>query len=125
MKTKTYIEKQTKRKTNPELIETIRLAKKHTKWQEVAGVLSSSRKMWKNANIEEIDKATKEGDVIVIPGKVLSEGEINKKIRVVAFNFSERAKEKLLKSKCELLTIIEEIKKNPEAKGIKILKKNG
>ena len=125
MKTKSFIEKQTKRKTNPELIETIRLAKKHTKWLEIAGVLSGSRKIWRNANIEEIDNATKEGDVIVIPGKVLSEGEINKKIRVVALNFSTRAKEKLLKSKCELLIILEEIKKNPEAKGIKILKKNG
>jgi ribosomal protein L18E len=32
------------------------------------------------------------------------------------------AKEKLKKSGCETMSIIDEIKKNPEAKGVKIIK---
>jgi len=64
---------------------------------------------------------SKEGDTVVIPGKVLSEGEISKKIRVVAKGFSEKAREKLLKSKTPIAFIEEEIKTNPEGKGIKIL----
>ncbi len=57
-----------------------------------------------------------------MPGKILSEGSIDKKIKVVAFNFSEKAKAKLIKEGCEVKSILEEIKSNPEAKGLKIIK---
>ncbi|MBA7688989.1 hypothetical protein ES703_97481 [subsurface metagenome] len=78
-----------------------------------------------NVNLEKIDKETKEGETVVIPGKVLSQGEINKKVKIIALRFSEKAKEKLLKSKSEFLSIIEEIKKNPTAKRIRILTNTG
>ena len=71
---------------------------------------------------EEKTKESKEGDTIVIPGKVLSQGELTKRIKIVAFSFSERAKEKLLSSKCGVSTIKDEIKKNPKAEGIRIVK---
>ena len=45
-------------------------------------------------------------------------------MKVVALNFSEKAKEKLKKAGCEVRTIMEEIEKNKEAKGVKILKWN-
>ncbi|MDD5012108.1 MAG: 50S ribosomal protein L18e [Candidatus Nanoarchaeia archaeon] len=122
MKTKTQIETQLRRKTNPELVKTIIEAKKKEKWVEVAGILSSPRVKKIDVNIDKIDKEAKEGDVIVVPGKVLSEGEISKKVKVAAFSFSEKAKEKILKAKGEVLTIMEEIKKNPTGKGIKIIK---
>lgn len=121
MKTKTKIESQLQRKTNKELVETIIAAKKKEKWLEVASVLSSPRRESININLDQIDKLTKEGDTVVVPGKVLSQGEISKKIKIVAFGFSEKAKEKLLKSKVQTSSIMEEIKKNPEAKGIRIL----
>ena len=42
--------------------------------------------------------------------------------KIIAFGFSEKAKEKLLRAKIEFSKINEEIEKNPDAKGIKILK---
>ncbi|MCL5730450.1 MAG: uL15 family ribosomal protein, partial [Candidatus Pacearchaeota archaeon] len=69
----------------------------------------------------QIEEQTKEGETIVVPGKVLSMGEINKKIKIVAFNFSDGAKEKILKSGGKISTISEEIKINPDAKGVRIL----
>ena len=122
MKSKTSIEKGMQRKRNAKLVKTIIDAKKSEGWLEVARILSNPRRKRVNMNLEEINKESKEGEIIVIPGKVLSQGEIDKKIKVVALNFSEKAKEKLLKSKSEALSIFEEIKKNPKAKGIKILK---
>ena len=122
MKTKTQIEKQLQKKTNSELAETIILAKKNKEWQGVAGIISGPRRKRANINLGRIDEQSKEGEVIIVPGKVLSIGEINKKIKVVALGFSEVAKEKLLKSKTEAISILEEIKKNPSAKGIKILR---
>jgi large subunit ribosomal protein L18e len=122
MKSKTKIQKQVSRKKNLELVETIVLAKKNPKWLEVAGALSGSTRTRIQINLDKIDKNSKAGEIIVIPGKVLSMGEITKKIKVVAFNFSENAKEKLKNAGCEVISIKDEIQKNKDAKGVKILK---
>jgi large subunit ribosomal protein L18e len=122
VKSKTKIETQLKKKTNTELVKTIINAKKNKAWLKVAEIISSSRRNRIDMNLEEIDKKTKEGEKIIIPGKVLSQGELTKKLKITALNFSEKAKEKILKAKCELNYISEEVKSNPDAKGIKILK---
>ncbi len=122
MKTKSKIEKQVKRKTNPELVKTIFSCKKNKHWTKIAEILAGPRKNRINLNLEELDKKIRDEKAIVIPGKVLSQGEMNKKIKIVALDFSEKAKEKLKKAGANTLTILEEIKKNPEAKGVKILK---
>jgi len=122
MKTKSKIEKQLQRKTNSKLVETIIACKKNKSWLKVAEVLSGPRKNRTNLNLEELGKKIKDEKIVVVPGKILSQGEFDKKIKVVALNFSDKAKEKLKKSGLEISTILEEVKKNPEAKGVKILK---
>jgi large subunit ribosomal protein L18e len=121
VKSKTKISKQMSKKTSPEIVETINLAKKNEKWFKVAERLSGPRKNQMNMNLDQISKESKEGDKILVPGKVLAKGEMDKKIKIISLGFSESAKEKLLNSKCDLCKITEEIKSNPEAKGIKIL----
>lgn len=118
MKSKTKISKQLERKTNPELVETILAAKKNSAWLEVASLLSSPKRV--NVNLDKIGEAKE--DKIVIPGKILSQGNVNKKMKVIAMSFSGKAREKLLKAGCEVKTILEEIKFNPEAKDVKVLK---
>ena len=122
MKSKTKIEKQLKKKTNPELVRTIIESKKKKKWAEIAEILSGPRINKISINLDKINDIAKEEETIVIPGKVLSEGEIDKKIKIVAFSFSKKAKDKILKAKGETLTILEEIKKNPEAKNVRVIK---
>jgi len=122
MKSKTKIEKQTQRKRNPEIVKTIRAAKKKDKWLKIAGILSGPRRSRISLNLTEIEKNSKKGDTVIIPGKVLSQGEISKKIKIVALSFSEKAREKLMKSKSDPKSILEEIKKNPDAKGVKVLR---
>ncbi len=122
MKTKSKIEKQLKRKTNPELVETLIACKKNKNWIKIVEILSGPRKNRINLNLEELNKKIKDEKIVVVPGKILSQGELDKKIKIVALDFSEKAKEKLKKAGIDTLTILKEIKKNPEAKGIKILK---
>jgi len=122
MKSKTKISKQAERKFNPELVETIKEAKKKDKWLEVASVLSGPRRLRINLNLSEINEKSKEGEKVIVPGKVLSQGGVSKKLKVIAFGFSEKAKEKLLSSGCEVSNIINEIKSNPDMRGVKILK---
>jgi len=122
MKSKTRIEKQLQRKSNPELVKTIIEAKKKKNWLELAGMLSSPRAKRTNMNLSKINDEAKEGEVVVVAGKVLSQGELDKKIKVVALSFSAMAREKIAKAKSQFSTILEEIKKNPEAKNVRFLK---
>ena len=121
MKTKSKISRQLKRKTSSELVDTILASKKNNSWSQIASILSGPRSRRLNINLGEISKISKAGETIAVPGKVLSQGEIDKKIKLVALGFSEKAREKLLESKCEIKNILEEIKKNPNAKGVRIL----
>ena len=122
MKSKTLIEKQVARKRNPEIVETAIKAKKSEKWRKIAEILSRPRRLQIVKNLDEIDKESKEGDTIVIPGKVLGNGNISKKIRIAALSFSQEAEKKLKEKKCEMIKLAEEIEKNKKAEGIKVLK---
>jgi large subunit ribosomal protein L18e len=122
MKSKTKIDEQLGRKNNSELVNTIIEAKKKKNWVEVAGLLSSPRANMTIVNLDRLEREAKDGETIIIAGKVLSQGELNKKIKVVALGFSGKAKEKIQKAKGETLSILEEIKKNPDAKNVRIIK---
>jgi len=120
MKSKTKIESQLRRKTNPELVETIILAKKNQGWREVAAILTGPRRNRRGINLAELDKSPSKS--VVICGKVLSGGDVSKKKKVIALGFSEKAREKLRNAGCETKLISEEIKLNKDAKGVEILK---
>jgi large subunit ribosomal protein L18e len=122
MISKTKITRKLERKTNPELIENILAAKKNNSWKEVAHLISYPRRKQISKNLDEIDRESKEGDTIIIPGKVLGNGNLGKKVRIAALKFSAQAVEKLKSKKCEMVSIKEEIKVNPKAQGIKILR---
>ena len=116
------LKSQIRRKTNPSLVETLASAKKNNGWKKIVDILSSSTKKQSRLNLFEIDKHSSAGDTVLIPGKILSEGEITKKIKICALSASKNAREKMKHSKTEFVTINEEIHKNPKAEGIKILR---
>ena len=115
---KTQISKRLKRKTNPELVETILLAKKHN-LLELGKKLSGPTRLQSKVNLDELNKL-KENKVIVV-GKVLSKGEIKKKIEIAALGFSESAREKLSKSGSKAISIKEFLKDNKNLEEIKII----
>ncbi len=110
-----------KNKTNPTLTDTIYLALKNPAWKPLAQRLSSSTRRYASVNLSFIDKSTKVGDTVVVPGKVLGTGDLTKKVRICALSFSSSAREKAKKSKSELITLSQEIKENPKANGIKVI----
>lgn len=118
MISKTQISKRIKRKTNPELVETIELAKKNN-LLDLGKKLSGPTRLQKKINLDELNKL-KESKFLVV-GKVLGKGEINKKIKIAALGFSEQAKEKLKKADCKMLTIKQAIEKNKKLEGVRII----
>ena len=119
---KTSLKKRIHKKTNPKLAAAIYLAYKNPSWMKFAKLLSQSTKKHSSVNLAEIDKQTSMGDTVLIPGKVLSIGEVTKKIKVCSFGISQEALEKLKKTRSEWINILDEIKKNPKAEALKIIK---
>lgn len=120
MKSKTLIEKQLKKKRNSVLVETVIACKKNEAWRGVAALLSGSSRTRRPTNLDKINNA--DSKIVVIAGKVLSVGNLDKKIKIVALNASESAIVKINKAGSEFSTILDEIKSNPEFKDAKILK---
>ncbi len=122
MISKNKIKLRARKKTNPETAETILSASKHPAWKAIAQKISGSTRHYASVNLSTIEKNTTAGDTVVIPGKILSQGSITKKVRICALGISELAREKLKATKSEYVSILEEIKKNAKAEGIKVLK---
>jgi len=89
-------------------------------WKRVAKDLEKPSRQRRSANIYKIDKYTRKDEVAVVPGKVLSEGELTKKITVAGWQFSEKAKEKINKIG-KAVSIKEIMKENPKGKKIRIM----
>ena len=103
-----------RKKTNIYLAEAIFIAKKNN-LLEIASALSMSTRQQAKVSLTKINESKK--DTVIIPGKVLSSGEIKKKLRVYALGFSEKAEEKLKKAGCEIKNIIDVLKQNKKVEG--------
>lgn len=89
-------------------------------WKRVAFELKRPSRQRRVVNIYKIDKYAKEGETVLVPGKVLNTGELTKPVKVAAFSFSKTAEEKIRK-KGQTMSISELISKNPEGKKVRIL----
>ena len=118
----TKLKERIRKKTNPSLAEVIREAHNHEPWKGLAVILAGSTRKQSAVNLFEIDKVAKEGDTIVVPGKILSHGRLTKRIVICALSISEKAKEKLKENKSSFVLLIDEIKKNKKAEGVKLIR---
>ncbi|MDD5253877.1 MAG: 50S ribosomal protein L18e [Candidatus Nanoarchaeia archaeon] len=88
-------------------------------WKRIAKDLEKSTRRRAKVNLYKIERYCKDGEIALVPGKVLSEGETTKKIDVVAYSFSDKAKHKI---KGKALTIRQLMKENPKGKKVRIFR---
>jgi len=104
-----------KKKTNSELAEAIYLAKK-SNLLELAKEISVSTRQQARINIGRINEIKEK--VVIVPGKVLSLGEINEKKDVYALGFSKIAEDKLKKAGCRARKILDALRKGEKLNGV-------
>jgi large subunit ribosomal protein L18e len=113
-------------KTNPMLNSLIHNLKKQTNekkvdiWKDIALRLEKSSQNWSEVNLNRISKYIQDKEIALIPGKVLSDGDLTKKVSIAAWSFSEKANEKIKKAGGKTMTIEELMKSNPDGKNIRI-----
>ena len=103
MLSRTKIKLRLSNKTNPELQEVLALALKQPAWQALAKRLASPVRLQTAINLDELNEKLKANDIAVVAGKVLSKGDLTKKVTIAALAFSQTAKDKLSKAKIPTL----------------------
>lgn len=102
-------------------LKVLAIEKKTPLWKRLAVELDKPSRQLREVNVFKLEKHASEGDIIVVPGKVLASGNLTKKLTVAALTLSEAAKEKILAAKGEVLTIEELMNKNPQGKKVRIM----
>lgn len=113
---------------NRDLINTIQTLKQASKssrkaiWKALAEELDKSKRSRVAINLSRINRHTKEGEIIAIPGKVLASGNLDHSVKIAAYSFSSLAKDKILLAKGEYMSLIDLLDSDIEPKQIKIMK---
>ena len=89
-------------------------------WKRLALDLEKSTRSKRIVNLSRLDRFTSDNEVIVVPGKVLGTGDLNHKLTVAAFSFSESAKEKI-NTKGKTMSLSELLQSNPKGNKIRII----
>ena len=90
-------------------------------WKRIAEELKKPSRNKRVVNISRINRHSKDGDFVVVPGKVLSEGKLEHKINIAALSFSEESLKKIKESGSTKMDIEDMVKKKPEGSGVKII----
>lgn len=90
-------------------------------WKRLALDLEKPTRKRRVVNLSRINKYGKENEIIIVPGKLLASGELDKKITVAAWQFSEQAKIKISEAKGTCLSIPELMKKNLKPSQMRII----
>jgi len=90
-------------------------------WKRIATDLEKPSRQRRVVNLGRINKFSKENETIVVPGKILGDGALDKKVNVVAFSISDAAKEKIINAGSQVLTIKELMKKDIKTSDMRIM----
>ncbi|MFO8109364.1 MAG: 50S ribosomal protein L18e [Thermoplasmata archaeon] len=114
-------------KTNQNIVRLVKYLKARSRnksapiWRDVAERLEKPSKNWAEVNLSTIQRFAKEGDTVLVPGKVLGAGYLSKKVNIGSFSISQGARKKVEDAGGSYMDIREMAKKNPKGSGIRIM----
>lgn len=114
-------------KGNPELLRAIqelrRAARSHDApvWASVADGLERSRHPSRPVSVGHLDRIAVAEETVVVPGKVLSDGVISKRLTVAAYSYSAQAKSKIHAAGGTALSLHDLLKSKPDGAGVRLI----
>ncbi len=115
------------RKTNPALVALTQALRKASWandapiWRDIAERLEKPTRNRIEVNVSRVDRYTKAGETVLVPGKLLAAGAVTKKVTVAALAFSDAARHKIRAAGGECLTIRELAERAPKGQNVRIL----
>ncbi|MEM0118632.1 MAG: 50S ribosomal protein L18e [Conexivisphaerales archaeon] len=83
--------------------------------------LEGSRRRMAKVNVGKLSAIAEEGSYVLVPGKVLGSGKMEKKLIVGALDYSSEARKKIVSAGGEALTLTEFIKRYSDKEGIRLV----
>ena len=114
-------------KTNPRLQNLIAELKSvsrdngATVWQDVADRLEKPRRTHAEVNLGTIERYAQEDETVVVPGKVLGSGVLEKNVTVAAVDFSGTARTKIEQAG-EAVSLEQVMENNPEGSDVRVIR---
>jgi large subunit ribosomal protein L18e len=114
------------RKDDPELVRILialrRAARDHKAplWGAVAERLARPRHQVRPVNVGHLARVVPARTTVVVPGRLLAQGEISEPITVAAYHFSEGARAKIRAAGGTSITIHELLKSKPDGAGVRL-----
>lgn len=114
-------------KTNPRLQNLIAELKSVSResganvWQDIADRLEKPRRTHAEVNLGRIERYAQEDETVIVPGKVLGSGALEKNVTVAAVDFSGSARTKIEQGG-ETLTLEQAVEQNPEGSNVRLIR---
>ncbi len=115
------------KKTDPNLMELISGLKAKARendapiWRDVARRLEGPARNWAEVNVSRVSKYAEDNETIVIPGKLLGAGDIDKKVTIAAYRASRSAVKKVESAGGKVIGITELAGQNLKGSGVRIM----
>jgi large subunit ribosomal protein L18e len=113
--------------TNPDMANLIQALKKQSIeksvniWKRIALDLEKPTRQRRVVNLSRLSRSTKDGESVIVPGKVLGAGVIEHKLNVAAYSFSGTAREQIENKNGKCLSIWDMLKTNPKGEKLRIV----
>ena len=114
-------------KTNPRLSSLIATLKAVSResgaavWQDVADRLEKPRRTHAEVNLGRIERYAREDETVVVPGKVLGSGLLQKEVTVAAVYFSSSARTKR-EQVGDTVPLEELVNENPDGSNVRVIR---
>ncbi|ELZ17780.1 50S ribosomal protein L18e [Haloterrigena sp. SYSU A558-1] len=114
-------------KTNPRLNDLIAELKSTSRetdadvWRDVADRLEKPRRTHAEVNLGRIERYAREEETVVVPGKVLGSGALQKSVTVAAVDFSSSAETKI-EQVGESVPLEQALEANPDGSNVRVIR---
>jgi len=114
-------------KTNPRLQSLIAELKSVSResgaavWQDIADRLEKPRRTHAEVNLGRIERYAAEDETVVVPGKVLGSGVLQKNVTVAAVDFSGTARTKI-EQVGDAVSLEQIVENNPEGSNVRVIR---
>lgn len=90
-------------------------------WSKMAKLAQKPAIARRVINVKKLNQLTSDGDVVIVPGKVLGTGSISHKITLCSFSISASAAKKIIASGGSIINHSEITSRFPTGKGVKVI----
>ncbi len=90
-------------------------------WASVADRLERARHQVTPVNVGHLERLTDAEETVIVPGKLLADGPLTKRLTVAAFAYSAGARSKIHAAGGSALSLRDLIKSHPDGAGVRLL----